>query len=207
MSRGGVLQLLLIPWGWKCLRLLLSFSPRLSSFGNFVDGRYSRIRARSGGKNHEGGKKRAELLFLEAQVVVQKIQQLLFHEVDLSNVKHNSVVRPVNVLWRRIVQVFRSDDESGEKNPMACARHTCSPIVSYGLKMTDKGIQPFAIVGNFVLSLSRYTRVVSNVDTCTFEQRTRWMIKFSKVISGTAGPDSGVPSCFSGPANFTLTGV
>jgi hypothetical protein len=138
MSTGGILQLFLVPWGWKRLRLLLSFSPRLSSFGNFANGGYPGSRTRFGGRDHEGSKESAEFLFVEAQVVVQKVEQLLFHEVDLSDVKHDSVVRPVNVLGRRIVQVFRSDDEGGEKNTMACARHTCSLTVSYAWKMIER---------------------------------------------------------------------
>ena len=140
---------------WKHLRLLLGFSPRLTSFGNFVDGRYTRTSARFGGGDHERSKEHADFPFVEAQIVVQKVEQLFLHEVNLSNIKHYSVIRPVKVLRRRIIQVFGGDNEGGEKNPMACARHTYSPTVNYALKTRERNVQPFAIVGNLVLSLSR----------------------------------------------------
>lgn len=93
-------QVLFLGRGWKHLRLLLGFGPRLTSSGNFVDGRYTRISARFGSRDHKGSKERADFPFVETQVVVQKVEQLFFHEVNLSNIKHDSVIRPVKVLRR-----------------------------------------------------------------------------------------------------------
>ena len=155
MNRGRAFQVLFLGRGWKHLRLLLGFSPRLTSFGNFVDRRYTRTSARFGSGDHERSKERADFTFVEAQVVIQKVEQLFLHEVNLSNIKDDSVIRPVKILRGRIIQVFGGDNESGEKNPMACARHTCSPTVNYTLKVREKNMEPFAIVGNLVLSLSR----------------------------------------------------
>lgn len=154
MNRSRMFQVLFLGRGWEQLRLLLGFSPRLTSFGDFVDGRNTRT-TRFGSGDHERSKERADFRFVEAQVVVQKVEQLLLHKVNLSNIEHYSVIRPVKVLRRRIIQIFGGDDEGGEKNPMACARQTYPPTVNYALKMREKNMQPFAIVGNFVLSLSR----------------------------------------------------
>ena len=70
---------------------------------------------------------------------------------------------------------------------------------------------PLAIVGSFVRKRSRYTRVVSNVDTWTFEQRTRCKIKFSRDSSGTGSSsvDSFGTSFFDKfwSVDFSLTGV
>lgn len=128
MNRSRMFQVLFLGRGWEQLRLLLGFSPRLTSFGNFVDGRYTRTSARFGSGDHERSKERADFRFVEAQVVVQKVEQLLLHKINLSNIEHYSVIRPVKVLRRRIIQIFGGDNEGGEKNPMACARHTCSLI-------------------------------------------------------------------------------
>ena len=57
---------------------------------------------------------------IEAEIIVQKVEQLLFHEIDLRSRKDDGVGRPVLVLRRRVVEVLGADDERSEEDAMLC---------------------------------------------------------------------------------------
>ena len=61
---------------------------------------------------------------IEAEIVVQEVKQLLFHEVDLRSREDDGVGRPVLVLRRRVVEVLGAHDERGEENAMTSASHS-----------------------------------------------------------------------------------
>lgn len=55
---------------------------------------------------------RDSLVFIESQVVVEKEEELLLHEVDLRRIEHTTcIVSPMFVFGCRIVEVFASHNE------------------------------------------------------------------------------------------------
>ena len=72
----------------------------------------------------EGGKVDHELILLDAEVVVEKVEELLLHEVDLGLGEESSVLGPVLVLGRRVVEVLGGDDEGGEEDAVTSAVHS-----------------------------------------------------------------------------------
>lgn len=78
----------------------------------------------------EGLEMEVEILWVDAEVPVEKEEQLLLHEVDLGDgetkalvAANSSVASPVLVLWRGVVEVLSSQDESGEEDPVGGAGH------------------------------------------------------------------------------------
>lgn len=68
------------------------------SFGDFLESRRSDARLRSD-RGHERCKVETRLFFGKAQIKVEEMEKLAFHEVNLDEVVSlNSVGRPVNVL-------------------------------------------------------------------------------------------------------------
>ena len=65
-----------------------------------------------GGKpGHEGREVHDSFLLVEPEVVVQKKEELLLHEIDLRGVEHaTSVLCPMLVLRRGVVEVLAGDD-------------------------------------------------------------------------------------------------
>lgn len=53
MNGRKMFQVIFFGRGWKHLRLLLGFSPCLTSFGDFVGGKHTRTSARFGSGDHE----------------------------------------------------------------------------------------------------------------------------------------------------------
>ena len=71
-----------------------------------------------------------EILLGDAQVPVQKEEELAFHEVDLREREaetfeslHCSVTGPMLVLGTGVVQIFGGQDERGEEDAMDSAAH------------------------------------------------------------------------------------
>lgn len=64
-----------------------------------------------------------ELVLVDAEVVVEEVEELLLHEVDLCLGEEGAVAGPVLVLWRRVVEVLCCDDEGCEEDAVACAVH------------------------------------------------------------------------------------
>ena len=74
-----------------------------------------------------------KLLHTEVQVVVEESEQLLLHEVDFRSRESElgevliwsgldtGIVGPVPILWRRVVDIFGSDDEAREKDAVCRA--------------------------------------------------------------------------------------
>ena len=62
-----------------------------------------------------------EFGLLNAQLVVEQVEQLLLHEVDLGEGEEPSVLLPVHVLGRRIIEVLCCADEDGEEDSVTCA--------------------------------------------------------------------------------------
>ena len=75
----------------------MCLSPRLAGLRHSGNGRGTRVQA---GLRHERGKVVTYLLFVEPQLVVKKIKQLLLHEIDFSDVKKNGVIGPMHILRR-----------------------------------------------------------------------------------------------------------
>lgn len=65
-----------------------------------------------------------DLIFVDSQVVVEQVEQLLLHQVDFGLREHLRVAAPVLVLGGRVVEVLGSDDEGGEEDSVSSARHT-----------------------------------------------------------------------------------
>lgn len=78
------------------------------------------------GDPEEGGKVIAELLFINAEIVVEQVEELLFHQIDFCLGKNCSIACPVLIFWTRVVEIFRCDDESGQEYTMPCAVHALS---------------------------------------------------------------------------------
>ena len=72
---------------------------------------------------HERLEVEDELVFSHAKVVVEQVKELLFHERDFSKGEERGVASPVLVLWRRVVQVFGSDDKSSKEDAVTSAVH------------------------------------------------------------------------------------
>ena len=66
---------------------------------------------------------RNQLVLPNAQIIVEQVQQLLLHQVDLGQRKESTVLLPVHVFGGRVVQVFGGADEDGEKDAMSGASH------------------------------------------------------------------------------------
>jgi hypothetical protein len=64
-----------------------------------------------------------ELRLFDTQVVVEEVQQLLLHQVDLGEREESTVLLPVHVLWRRVVKVLGGTDEYGEEDSVSGALH------------------------------------------------------------------------------------
>jgi hypothetical protein len=71
-----------------------------------------------------------EVLVADAEVPVEEEEELLLHEVDLSDREAEVVVAaderipgPVLVLWGAVVQVLCSKDERGQEDSVSCAAH------------------------------------------------------------------------------------
>jgi hypothetical protein len=123
MSLGGDLKLLVF-WSRKLRQgLLLSLGPRLPCFGDLVDRRGTRTLARI--CSHERRKMFTGLSLIETQVIIQQIQQLFLHQVDLRHIEEDSIVGPVAVLWRRVVEIFGSHNQRGEEDAMPRTGKTC----------------------------------------------------------------------------------
>jgi hypothetical protein len=78
----------------------------------------------------EGGEVGDELGLVDLEVVVEDVQELLLHEVDLGEGEEAGVALPVHVLGARVVQVLGGADQDGQENAVARALHT----VSHGRK-------------------------------------------------------------------------
>lgn len=65
-----------------------------------------------------------KLLLGNPEIVVEEVQELLLHEVDFGEGEEGRVSLPVLVLWRRVVEVLGSTDESGEEDSMTSAVHS-----------------------------------------------------------------------------------
>ena len=64
------------------------------------------------------------------QVPVEKVEQLLFHEVDFGDgeakvlvTSYGGVACPVLILWRRVVEVLGCEDERGQEDTVDSATH------------------------------------------------------------------------------------
>lgn len=71
----------------------------------------------------EGGKVHHELLLFDSEIVVKKVEELLLHQVDLGLREKSSVLGPVLVLGRRVVEVLGGDNEGSEEDTVTGAMH------------------------------------------------------------------------------------
>lgn len=83
-----------------------------------------------GGDRHGAGSlpKGTEVLdefeLLDSELVVEEVEKLLLHEVDLGEGEEPGVFLPVHVFGRRVVEVFRGADEHGEEDSVTGASET-----------------------------------------------------------------------------------
>lgn len=107
--------------GVHCLLVLLSNSHRRCRgrrHDRRRDGRIERV------LRQEWFKVGDNFRLVDSKIVVQQIEQLLFHQVDFRLGEHLSVSTPVLVLGTRIVEVLRGDDQCGEEDSVSGAGHT-----------------------------------------------------------------------------------
>lgn len=71
----------------------------------------------------EGAEVLDEITFEAAKVVVEQDKKLLLHQVDLGQREEASVLLPVHVLRRAVVEVFGGADEDGEEHAVTSALH------------------------------------------------------------------------------------
>lgn len=64
-----------------------------------------------------------QLVLLDSEVVVEQVEELLLHEVDLGLGEEDTVPSPVLVLRRRVVEVLGCDNQGGKEDTMSCAMH------------------------------------------------------------------------------------
>ena len=72
-----------------------------------------------------------KVLWHYPQVPVEKVEELLLHQVDLGDREAKVLVpsdggvpRPVLVLRRRVVKILSREDERGQEDPMHGTAHT-----------------------------------------------------------------------------------
>lgn len=108
-------------------RELLRLSSRFSGLGNLFDGsdpHFSRAGRITLLVSEEGTKVLDCLVLVEAKIIVEQEEKLLFHEVYLGEIEKRGVSRPMLVFGRRVVEILCSDDESGQEDAMSRTRHT-----------------------------------------------------------------------------------
>lgn len=71
-----------------------------------------------------------EIVLGHPEIPIEKAEELFFHEIDFGQIEaeaivtlHAGITRPVLVLWRRIVQILRRQDERGEKYSVGGTLH------------------------------------------------------------------------------------
>lgn len=118
-------------------RGLLRLSSRFPGLGDLFDcgdPRLSRADRITLLVSEEGCKVHDCLVFIEAKIVVEQEEQLFFHEVYLREIEKRGISRPVLVFGRGVVEIFCSNDESGQEDTVSRTRHACkSGIRTSGL--------------------------------------------------------------------------
>jgi hypothetical protein len=71
----------------------------------------------------EGSVVDEKLLLGNVKVVVEKVEELLLHEVDLGEGEEGSVSLPMLVLGRRVVEILGGADEGGKEDSVSGAVH------------------------------------------------------------------------------------
>ena len=90
----------------------------------------------------EGFKVDNNLVLGDGEIVIEEVEQLFLHEVDLCLGEHLGVSTPVFVLGRRIIEVLGGDDESGEEDSVSGAWHTLGDFwktVTKSLEVDERG--------------------------------------------------------------------
>lgn len=64
-----------------------------------------------------------EFVLVDAKVVVEQVEKLLLHQVDLGLRKESAVARPMLVLRGRVVEVLCGNDEGSKENTVPRAVH------------------------------------------------------------------------------------
>ncbi len=127
MRSGGV------AWEWGCVVRAVSRRARNGSEGSRGRDREDRRRLlRNRRAKRVQSEERLEvvhnLLLGDGKVVVEQVQELLLHEVDLGLREHLGVAAPVLVLGRRVVQVLGGDDERRKEDPVTGAGHALGDL-------------------------------------------------------------------------------
>jgi len=60
---------------------------------------------------------------IDSEIIVENVEKLLLHEVDLGKREEASVALPVHVLRGRVVEVLCGANEDGEEDTMPSALH------------------------------------------------------------------------------------
>ena len=88
----------------------------------------SRTGSRSDGRSLRSTKERSEMSeeirFFHSEIVIEKEEELSFHQVDFGGGEESGVTSPVFVLWGRVVEVFRGGDQDGEEHSVSSAVHS-----------------------------------------------------------------------------------
>lgn len=64
-----------------------------------------------------------QFVLCDSEVVVEKVKELLLHEVDLGEGEVSAVFLPVHVFGRRVVEIFGGANEDGEEDSVTGASH------------------------------------------------------------------------------------
>lgn len=94
----------------------------------------------------KGRKVRDCLVLVKAEIVVEKEEQLLFHEVHLCEIEEGGISRPVLVFGRGVVEVFRSNDEGRQEDAVTGTRHACQS--GHKISRRQRGDSPLAMAGS-----------------------------------------------------------
>lgn len=72
----------------------------------------------------KGTKVLDEFRFFHSELVVEEVEKLFLHQVNLGEREESGVFLPVHVFRRRVVEVFGGTDEHGEEDSVTCACKT-----------------------------------------------------------------------------------
>ena len=93
--------------------------------------------------SEEGREVDHKLILLDTEIVVEQVEKLLLHEVDLGLGEEGTVLGPVLVLGGRIVEVLGSNDERGKEDTVTSAVHALGDTRKTRLQSVevDKGAE------------------------------------------------------------------
>lgn len=69
------------------------------------------------------------MVLVEAEIVIEEVEELFLHEVDLCDVEEDCVFCPVDVFWGRVIEVFCGYDKDCEEDAVSGAGHAYGGMI------------------------------------------------------------------------------